>query len=221
MAYAFCLYPEIAKAQSSNQIGLLPSINLNHGLKEDWSVNFKIESRQLLQRGIFDDDSMKDYEYILTDYSLIAAKKLGLNSRLSGGYLFRQEEDGVVSRFIQQYTTVQRFNGFRLAHRIVTDQTFSKDENTEYRLRYRVSSEIPLNGKSADTQEFYIKINNEYLNSIQERLYDLELRIVPLIGYSFLNTQKIELGVDYRVNSFVSGSARHRVWYCFNWYFNL
>lgn len=208
-------------AQSTYQVGGLPSINLNYKLKNEWSSNFKIESRQLLQRGTFNGDSDKSYDYVLTDFSLIAAKKVGLNSRISVGYLFRFRDGNATHRLIQQYTVTQRLPGFRLAHRVVTDQTFSPTSVTEYRLRYRLATEIPLNGQSADPKEFYLKISNEYLNSVQNSDYDLEIRLVPLLGYAITEQHKIEVGLDYRVNSFLHQYARHSFWTSINWFIEI
>lgn len=219
--YLVWLFSNISTAQSTYQFGVLPSINLNYKLKNDWSANFKIESRQLLQKGTFNGDHDKSYEYVLTDYSLIAAKKIGLNARLSGGYLLRLRERQAVHRLIQQYTITQKLSSLRLAHRIVTDQTFSNTEATEYRLRYRLAVEISLNGQSADPKEFYIKISNEYLNSLQSADYDLEIRLVPLLGYTLTEMHKIEAGLDYRVNSFLKQYARHSFWISLNWFIEI
>lgn len=109
----------------------------------------------------------------------------------------------------------------RLAHRVVADQTFSESEATEYRLRYRLAAEVPLNGQSADAKEFYIKISNEYLNSVQSAEYDLEIRLVPLLGYTVTEKHKIEAGLDYRVNSFLGHNARHSFWISLNWFIEI
>lgn len=199
----------------------MPSINLNYKFKKNWSANFKIESRQLLQRGEFNGDPDKSYEYVLTDYSMLTAKKIGLNSRLSGGYLFRWRERQSIHRLIQQFTIIQRLATLRLAHRVVTDQTFSDADDPEFRLRYRLATEIPLNGQSADPKELYIKINNEYLNSLQSGEYDLEIRLVPLLGYAATEKQKVEVGLDYRVNSFLDKNARHSFWVSLNWFVDI
>lgn len=214
-----CLsFLSIISAQSPYQVGVLPSINLNYKLRDDWSLNFKMESRQLLQKGTFHDVSGKNYEYILTDYSLIAAKKVGLNARISGGYLFRFREGKATHRLIQQYTITQKLPRLRLSHRVVTDQTFSAAEITEYRLRYRLAMEIPLNGLSVDPKELYLKISNEYLNSIQNVGYDLEIRLVSLLGFAITENHKIEVGLDYRVNSFLKQNAQHSFWTSLNWF---
>lgn len=208
-------------AQSTYQMGLLPSLNLNSKLKNDWSINTKIESRQLLQSGVFNVDIDKEYQYVLTDFSLVLAKKVGLNSRIAAGFLLRFEEGELIQRFIQQYAIVQRMSGFRLAHRFVSDQTFSESEKPELRLRYRITSEMPLNGESVDPGEFYLKINHEYLNSFQGSQYDLEIRLIPFIGYDLNDHFKIETGLDYRVDSFLDNNTRHSFWLSMNFFIEI
>jgi hypothetical protein len=205
-------------AQGSFELGILPAVNFNKKLKNDWSLNSRIESRMLLQSGVIKGAVDRSYNYVLTDFSLIAAKKVGLNSRVAAGYLIRFEEGDVHHRFIQQYTIVQRFSAFRLAHRAVSDQTFSSVEAPEFRLRYRITTELPLNGESADPGELYLKINNEYLNSIQARDYDLEIRVVPLLGYEFTEKLRLETGLDYRVDSFLNAKASHTYWMTVNFF---
>lgn len=203
-------------AQSTYQLGGLLSLNLNKKLKNDWYLNTKLESRQLFRQGEINGNTEEEYEYRLTDLSFISAKKVGLNSRIAGGYLIRLEDGEFFHRFIQQYVIVQKMSGFRLSHRFISDQTFSKIEKPEIRFRYRITSEIPLNGESVDPGEFYLKFNNEYVNSFQASEYDLEIRLIPLLGYDITDNFKIESGLDYRVNSFLNNSARHSYWMTFN-----
>lgn len=209
-----------AVAQHSYRIGVLPSINLNKKLPDRWSINLKIESRQRFQQGNFDTPSGLDYTYVLTDFSLLAAHKLGLNAKLSVGYLLRLRNGLFVHRAIQQYAIVQKLTGFRLAHRLAADQTFTPNAATEFRARYRITLELPLNGQEADTKEFYIKINHEYLNSLEGGQYDLELRLVPLLGYSFTDKHKIETGLDYRISSFIEQRPSHSFRWAINWYYS-
>lgn len=208
-------------AQSTFQMGGLPSLNFNKKLKNDWSLNSKLESRLLLQRGEVNGDVDKNFNHVLTDFSLIGAKKIGLSSRIAGGYLMRFEGGVINHRFIQQYVTVQKLSGFRLAHRFLSDQTFSASEEPEFRLRYRITSELPLNGESVDPGEYYLKINNEYINSLQAMEYDLEIRLVPLIGYDISERFKVETGLDYRVKSFLTNNTRHSYWMTLNFFIEI
>lgn len=208
-------------AQSTYQFGCLPAINLNKKLKNEWYLNAKTESRQLFQQGKIKGTSEKEYQYLLTDFSLIGAKNVGLNSRIAAGYLFRIEKVEFFHRFIQQFTIVQKMSGFRLAHRISSDQTFSKAEKPEIRFRYRITSEIPLNGTSVDQGEFYLKLNNEYVNSLQANTYNLEIRFIPLLGYDLTERFKIESGMDYRLTSFLNNGTRHSYWMTLNLFIDL
>lgn len=209
------------RAQDRYLVGLMPSVNLNARLAGDWRLNFRMESRQLLREGIFGAPTKGRYRYDLTDFIALGSRRIGLNNSLAVGYLLRVEQDEIVHRLIQQFTMVQRFPAFRIAHRISTDQTFRSDEATEYRLRYRLTPEIPLNGQSIDPGEFYLKVNHEYLQSLQEGEYDLEIRMVPLLGYEFSKNNKLEGGLDYRINSFISGNARNSFWICLHWFFSI
>ena len=205
-------------AQSNYQFGLLPSININKEFDNDIKLNVRIESRQELKSGLLNEPSPLDYEYVLTDFSLISAKKITANATVGLGYLMRLRDNAVFHRSIMQFIVTKNYGRFKLAHRFSADQTFSATDDTEFRLRYRIASEIPLNGQSVDPMEFYLKVNNEYLNAWQSGAYDLEIRVVPFLGFEFSDTKKVELGVDYRVNSFVSGYSSNRFWIGVNWY---
>lgn len=210
-----------ALAQHAHQFGGLPSLNLNAKLKKDWSLNAKIEARHLFLSRSSNGIVNTNYKYVLTDFSILAAKKVGLNSRLAAGYLIRLEDGELFHRLIQQYTIVQKLSGFRLAHRFLADQTFSSSEDPDFRIRYRITLEIPLNGESIDTREFYIRINNEYINSLQSLKYDLQIRLIPLLGYSITDNFKMELGMDYRVDSFFDNKTRHSYWVALNFFIDI
>ena len=200
------------QAQSAFQVGLLPSFVLTDKKENDWSVIYEIDSRQLLKTGTFNGVSENEYQYVLTDFSVLGVKKISFKSRLAGGYLLRTEQDKIFHRFIQQYTYTHPLDSLALSHRFSSDQTFSPAEKPEFRVRYRLATEIPLEGKTLDSDELYLKMTNEYLNSWQDSEYDLEIRLVPLLGFNFRNDKKIEMGMDYRLDSFLQNDTRHSFW---------
>jgi len=204
--------PSVCFAQSSSELGILPTININKKLQRDWSVNFKTESRQSLIKDDF------RYDYLLTDLSIAAAKKTGINSSIAVGYLLRIDEKGIRNRAIQQVTLLKRYPDFILAHRFSADQTFQKDTRMEWRFRYRISAEFPLSGQSVDPKEFFLKFSSEYLNSLQGKEYDLEIRSAGFIGYVITPKNKLELGLDYRIDSFIAKNPRNRFWIGMNFY---
>jgi hypothetical protein len=202
-------------AQSTFESGLLPSLNINKKLPKDWALNFKAESRQSLLKEDF------NYDYLLTDISFAASKKVGINTAIAIGYLMRIDNSGIKNRTIQQITYVKRYSDFSLSHRLLADQTFAKDDNTELRFRYRLSSAIPLQGESSDPKEFFVKLSNEYLNSLYDRSYDLEIRGAAFIGYVISPADKLEFGFDYRADSFINGNLRNRLWISLNLYISI
>lgn len=211
--FCFIIFlPLISKTQKSFQLGALPSVNINAKLPKDWYLNFKAESRQALYNENF------DYDYLRTDISIGGGKKIGINTTLAGAYLMRIDNNSISHRAIQQLSFVRRYTGFRLSHRISVDQTFSKQESTEIRLRYRLSAEIPLQGQSLDPKEFFLKLSNEYLNAFERDDYDLEIRLAAFIGYALSATSKLEIGFDNRLDSFILNGTRNRLWIGINFY---
>lgn len=205
----------VNQAQSNYQMGFLPSLNVNKKLPRDWSLHFKAESRQSLYQSDF------FYKYLQTDLAIMAATRIRLNTRITVGYLLRTDGESLKNRAIQQLSFARRNPFFTLAHRVAMDQTFSSVEATEFRFRYRLSSEIPLEGQFLDTREFFLKVSNEYLNSFQESDYDLEIRGGAFMGYTLFPRTKIELGVDYRADSFIRNTIRNRFWLGLNFYYSM
>lgn len=216
-----CLLSTNLWAQSSYIAGLLPGLNINQKIDKNWRLNYKLESRLLGAEGRFSEPTPFAVQHSLTDLAVLTSRKLGLNNSLAGGYLLRLEKGGPSHRFIQQYTLVKSYDHFRLAHRFSADQTFSKKEATEIRLRYRISFDVPLSGQEVDDREFYLKINNEYLNSLQDGSYGLEIRLVPSLGFAFNDNSKVELGVDYRLADFLKGPAESSFWLPLTWYIGI
>lgn len=197
---------------------MLPSINLNKSLKNDWRLNLKIEGRNSLLKEQLSCSNDSDQEYLHTDYTLMAAKRVGFNQLLAAGVMWRYKEDQRILRYLQQLILIKKYSSFRMAHRFAMDQTKSQNAPMKFRIRYRATLAIPLNGTSIDTKEWYIKINSEYLHSIQEEDRSLEMRLVPLIGFKFSDKNKLETGIDYRRNEFLSDNPNHTYWLSLKWY---
>ena len=186
-------------AQQQHRLGFHPTINLSYKVSNLWKVNTKIESRNVFLEGISDEGTEWQFEYLRTDIEMVAAYKTGLHSSLGGGYMLRITSEGTFAhRAKQQYSLVRQFNTLRLGHRFATDQTFREEVPVEYRLRYRLSLEVPLNGHDIDPREFYLKANSELLLSSFDEL-DVEVRGVGVLGYEINARNKLETGIDYRI----------------------
>ena len=212
----FCLLFHCASnAQDNFQFGLLPVLNINKKIGEGFRLNFKTEAREVLYR-----ESDFDFQHELTDFSLILSRKTGLNNSIAAGYLLRFRGGKTFHRTIQQFTITRKYPSFRLAHRFSSDQTFTESESMEFRVRYRISGQFPLNGQSLDAKEFYLKTNNEYLNSFEEDDYDLEIRLNLILGFEFNDNSKVELGIDQRFDSFLEDQLRMKSWLIMAWYYS-
>src|SRR5690606_24441681 len=98
------------------------------------------------------------------------------------------------------------------------DQTFEKDEDVQFRLRYRISFEKPLNGQEIDPKEFYLKFNNEYFGILKSSKGNLEIRALASLGYNISDKNKIETGIDYRAEDLIDSKTTHKVFLNIGWY---
>lgn len=206
-------------AQSSYRFGSIPSINLNTQFSNSWGFNFKSEFRYLFRSGLKGVRPQLENEYLQTDVTFLTNKTVGLGNKIVMGFMARIREDRLVQRYIQQYVLVRKYDGYRIGYRFALDETF--DDITTVRLRFRTSTEIPLNGKNVDENEMYIKFNNELLNNFEKDNFDLEFRMIPFLGYKLKDNNKIEVGLDYRLDSFLNEQPRHTAWVSVNWYLKI
>lgn len=206
-------------SQSSFSSGILPKIRISYKLTDQIKWINGIESRQL-----FIDDTRDEsfgYDFVLTDISSLLSFKVGAYGVLNTGYLIRIKDTKIIHRTIQQYNLVFGYDSFRLGHRFATDQTYSSTTSTTYRARYRITLEKPLEGDDVDEGEFYVKLGNEYLFSYQNSESDLEMRLLPFLGYEINAQNKIEIGLDYRLNALLDAGSENDLWLSFNWFHTL
>ena len=202
---------------AQNQIGLLPQINADFKIGEDWKVNAKVEGRQLFIQHPF-PEGKNESEFERLDFEFVASKSLSSFDAIGGGYLVRRQDGKFTHRFIQQYVITQNLFVFRLAHRFRIDQTIENGEKLQLRLRYRASFEQPLNGLIVDPGEFYLKLNNEYLGILKDRKGNLEIRGLACLGYNKSEEDQIETGVDYRLEDIFSSKSVDRLYLYVGWY---
>jgi hypothetical protein len=206
--------------QAAYRAGALPVFNLNKGIGDDWSLNLKIESRQSFYRTESGSAENKGYSYDFTDISLLAGRRIGLNNMIAAGYKANTTPGEYFHETSQQYTIVRRYGSVRMAYRVAANQVFGAF-TPEYIFRYRTAAAIPLSGESIDPGEFYTKFNNEYLYSFAGNADDLEIRVVMLAGYEFNDDNKLEFGLDYRMESIMQNSPVHNFLLNVNWYVSI
>ena len=213
----FILFNNLIFSQNKT-LGGLPQLNINKVLSEKWRLNLKIESRnEFYEFGQEFENSIK-FQNINTDCSIIFSKRIGLSNSFAGGLLFRSGEKYFKRRYIQQLTLVDQYPFFRIAQRFLLDQTIKIDTPVEIRFRYRITIEFPINGRSVDNDEWYLKLNNEFLNYYESKKYNLDFRSSPLLGFKFSEQSKLEFGLDYRNESLFYETSKHQFWMCLNWF---
>ena len=211
-----------AEAQSVTNVGVIPKLNIKKKFENLWSLNLEIAPRVEIAEGSSLSKVENETFYTLTDVTTILSRTVGVSNSIGAGYLTRIEEDQRTShRFIQQYVMVDYHETYRIAHRFRTDQTFREGRVPVFRARYRISSDIALEGQTVDPSEFYFKISNEYIGILRDNANDIEIRLTPTLGYNLANKNKIELGLDYRIDSFINSAADHRYWVQVGYYFGL
>jgi len=206
--------------QSDKQLLSEPSLNLGYKLSSEYKLNVGLSSRQLFREKEGFDGNVSGYEYLHSDVSADLSRDVGLNNKIQVGYLLRQTEDGRIHRLRQRFTIVRNHNALRLSHRFGTEQTFSFNEDTEYRARYRIAPEIALAGLVVDPEEFYLKATNEFVVARQGNDSDIEIRVSPNVGYLFTSGLKLESGVTYRFDEFLDTNGRHRLFFGLSGYYN-
>ncbi|KAA0993484.1 DUF2490 domain-containing protein [Dyadobacter aurulentus] len=213
--------PAAVFSQANYRTGTIPQINVNIRLADKWKLNTKLETRQIFFEKQPEVAKSRRLRYERTDLSMLVTRKVSADNSLGGGYLVRLEDRRFTHRLIQQFSNVKNLEVLSLAHRIVTDETFSPGEAPEFRLRYRLGLERPLNGQQIDPKEFYGKFNNEYLGLWADGEADLEIRGLLALGYNATDDNKIELGVEYRVNDFNKSINAQQFWLTIGWFVSI
>ena len=200
------LLPAQLMAQGTVRLfGFFPEFQVGYKLSEKLKIIGKIES----------------HFHNLTDFQGFLGSKINPYIDVAAGYQYRVDSRGDNSnRTIQQISILQVPGNYKIGHRLRADQTYSPFEKNDYRLRYRVSFEIPLEGKSLDPGEFYLLFSDELLYSYQARVSGLENRVVASLGHLSKEKQKFQAGIDYRTDRFFDPDLRHRTWFKFGWYLN-
>jgi hypothetical protein len=205
----------IASAQSSYNGGVQLEVKPSFSFQNDWKLNSRLASRFLFFEGSDSQSftTLADVERV--ELELISTKKVSSTMSLGGGYLVRVQKGAVKHRLIQQLSLSNEYETFSLAHRFRFDETFQVDKATTYRFRYRIGFEKPLNKKGNDDNSMYFILNNEYIPSVQDGQYNLEMRLLPALGFNLNNRNSLEVGLDYRVeNLFTSTNKQIYLLYC-------
>lgn len=202
--------------------GFFPEAQLTYTPKDKLKLTAKIETQHGMVRNSSETEADFGYFHERTDFQGFVDFTLNPFIAIAGGYQYRWDGSGENShRSIQQISFVQGRTGYRLGHRLRTDQTFLPSDSPEFRLRYRLVAEIPLNGQRIDPGEFYFIASNEPIFGVQGSEFKIENRLVGSLGHNFSNKQKLEGGIDYRTDDFLDGGLRQRIWLKVGWFVSI
>ncbi len=207
-------------AQNKTSAGVLPKTVISVKLPKNLKLVNIIELREVFFEKTDGSDVEFNYNHKLTDISALISLKRTPYKSFALGYRMRAEGNNLSHQIIQQFSVVQNLNASRVGHRLSADQTF-KSDIISYRFRYRLSFEKPLNGNKIDPNEFYIKAGTEYLMKLSDNITSSEIRAVSLLGYEIEDSNKIEIGLDYRISNFLNKISDNAIWLNIGWYFKI
>lgn len=198
--------------------GFAPEVKLSFAPAKNLKFTAKIESQQGIVSKLGSEAANWEHFHYRTDFQGLISAKANEFISITGGYQYRWEGDDMNShRAIQQISFTQQMLRYKLGHRVRTDQTFSPSDSPEFRLRYRIAAEIPLQGQSLDPGEFYFVISGEPIYSYQSGTSGLENRLKCLLGFCLKNNHELEVGIDSRIDRLLEPGSRHRLWIVVGW----
>ena len=200
--------------------GIFPEISFTKKLDQQNKLNFKIENQEILYDSRDLETDNPQFTHYRTDLMLIFDHTIrpGISIGLGVFHRFQENEDG--NRIIQQLSMLQRLRNLRINHRVRTDQTFTKNDDLEVRLRYRLSVEIPLEGAEVDPSEYYLVLSEEPIFSLKGGEFEIENRTAIALGKLFNSKEKLEWALDYRTDGFIQEGFRTRLWAKISYYYN-
>lgn len=208
------LFNVSTKAQNKYFGGVQTEIKPSLSFDKGWKLNGKITTRTLFFEGFKGKDTQRMPVFERSELEVIMTKETSTNSGFGLGYLIRDEEGVLKQRLIQQFSTSRKYSYSKLGHRFRFDETFMKEENPIFRFRYRISYMQELGAKKKDDSKTYFSISNEYLPTLQDKNMELEMRIMPALGFILNECNKLELGIDYRIEELFTSS--HKQLFLFN-----
>ena len=212
------IFSSVSTAQWNQEVGTIPKVNIGYKLPNQMSLNFSAETRHILFESIYDQFQLFSFER--AEFSGFFSYKIDLGIKASIGYHLLARNNSMGHRTIQQVSIVQNLNASRLGHRLALEENFNEGRISSVRSRYRIVWERALSGDRIDFREFYIKLGNEYLLLFDEGIDDLEIRLLPVLGYELNRRMKIEFGPDIRTSKWLSENRRIQVFTSLALYFS-
>lgn len=214
---SLCVYNNQTFGQTDTyRVGLLVNANFNKRLAHGWGVNARLEAREIFFRDSYPQRIQAGLWHERVLVAVTGTKKLNQAHEIGLGYMAhyinRDPDPYFVHRVLVQYVYSRKLGIYRCAHRVIAEGNFRAQTNTNYRLRYRFAMELPFAGDAVDAGEFYARFATEFLLTLPNADWDYEYRAAPFVGYRLGKSQKIEVGIDYRLSRLANPSKQHQAW---------
>ncbi len=188
-------HPDFTLTQEIN-----PRLSATVGLCGLWGLrDFRLE----------DDTLMPAQERL--DGRLFLNYKLTDKLTLSGGYMYRVYASDLVGfehRITEQLVYKTKVGAVGLAHRVRVEQRIFENAYLN-RLRYRIGSKIPLNGKSGGNLS--LLLTEEVVSAFNSEKFGLENRFEVGLGYKFSDQLKMDFKVQHRFKGWDKCQVAHLV----------
>lgn len=189
-----------SKAQNERDAaGVSFDLNSSKDISTRYSLKPSLKGRSvsLLTKSLEQESVDINSQRLDLQLALERSLKSSIKVALGGLYRFANTQNAV--RLFEQIGWVNNSGSkIEFIHRIRSDQTFRKDEDIEFRLRYRVGLSFPLQGYKLNRNEKYLLVYSEYLAKYQSTDFSNELRVKVTLGQLLKNQNKAELGIDFR-----------------------
>lgn len=185
-------------------------VDVNYKTGEAFTVNAGLRYRDVVVADLGKAPIAPNSRFL--QFSSNVNYQLGFSDRIGGGLMYRFNsigKDGISNEFriTQEYIHIFKYEALRLAHRLKLDQRTFEALSPEFRFRYRISLDMPLNGLKLDPGEFYALISAEtLLNSGTAFEPEWDQRINLSIGNQILENIKLQIDAQYRGEDFTSAT---------------
>jgi hypothetical protein len=200
--------------------GIFPEVSLTKKLNDQYKLNFKIENQEVIFDNRDENSANPQFTHYRTDLMMFFDRSIRPGVSVALGVFHRFQDNEDANRIIQQLAILQRLRVLRINHRFRTDQTFTKNDDFEFRFRYRLSLEIPLEGAELDPGEYYMVVSEEPIFSVKGGQFEIENRTAVALGKLFTSQEKLEWGIDYRTDGYIQEGFRTRLWGKISYFYN-
>lgn len=192
------MVPIVAMGQIAQQS------RLESGVTAQWNSN----DRWQFYTSLHQRTDLNDVTGMHVQFTQYATYDIGFYATIGAGFMYRE-----LSRFkdrefrwTAQYTYSRTYNAIKLAHRVRWDQRYREDD-PEYRLRYRLSFSMPLNGFKVDVKEYYVTAGSESLYVVQSgELPEYDQRLYAGVGFRWSDKLRIQSTTEHRWESLLNDS---------------